>query len=265
MNWLTDKLGSLGAPGAWIVSHGPQATLLLATVLGGLGMWLMLPRGNAGGRRLGALLAALAGVVYGSQLVPVGSDEWFSEAVFLILAAVTVISAACTITFRNPVYSAIWFALTLLGTAALFLFQGAQFLALATVVVYAGAILVTFLFVLMLANPKGHAYYDRVSWEAFLSATAGAVMVGILSITLMKAFTTSPDAPKLQPPSAEALEKDILNTEHVAHLGAHLFSEYLIAIEVAGTLLLVALVAAVSIVGLDESSRRAERAHDFHG
>lgn len=265
MNWLSEKIATLGPPGEWIVSHSAQATLLAATVLGGFGMWLMLPRGNAGGRRAGALFAAIAGVLFGSQLVPVGSDEWFSEAVFLILAAVTVIAAACTITFRNPVYSAIWFALTLLGTAALFLFQGAQFLALATVVVYAGAILVTFLFVLMLANPKGHAYYDRVSWEAFLSATAGAVMVGILSITLMKAFTASPEVPALVPPTAEVLERDILNPEHVAHLGAHLFSEYLIAIEVAGTLLLVALVAAVSIVGHDESARRAERAHDIHG
>ena len=62
-------------------------------------------------------------------------------------------------------YCAVWFALSLLGTAGLFLFQGAQFLAVATIVVYAGAILVTFLFVLMLAQPNGRAYYDRVSWE----------------------------------------------------------------------------------------------------
>ena len=60
-----------------------------------------------------------------------------------------------TVTFRNPVYCAIWFGLSLLGTAGLFLFHGAQFLAVATVVVYAGAILVTFLFVLMLAQPEG--------------------------------------------------------------------------------------------------------------
>ena len=56
--------------------------------------------------------------------------------------------------------------MSLLGTAGLFLFQGAQFLGVATIVVYAGAILVTFLFVLMLAQPEGHAFYDRVSWEA---------------------------------------------------------------------------------------------------
>ena len=63
-------------------------------------------------------------------------------------------------------YCAIWFALTLVGTAGIFMLQGAQFLGVATIVVYAGAILVTFLFVLMLAQPGGDAFYDRVSWEA---------------------------------------------------------------------------------------------------
>ena len=80
-----------------------------------------------------------------------------ADGVFLILAAVTVISAVGAITFRNPVYCAIWFGLSLLGVAGLFFFAGAQFLAVATVVVYAGAILVTFLFVLMLAQPEGKA------------------------------------------------------------------------------------------------------------
>ena len=103
---------------------------------------------------------------------------------FLALAAVTVVSACGAVTFRNPVYCAIWFGQSLLGVAGLFLLAGAQFLAVATVVVYAGAILVTFLFVLMLAQPEGKAAYDRVSWEAPISALAGALMVGILSMTI---------------------------------------------------------------------------------
>ena len=82
----------------------------------------------------------------------------------MVFAVITVASAAATIASRSPVYSAIWFAVSLLGTAGLLLLQGAQFLGIATVAVYAGAIVVTFLFVLMLAQPEGHAYYDRVSW-----------------------------------------------------------------------------------------------------
>ncbi len=58
---------------------------------------------------------------------------------FWVLAGVTLMSAGATITFRSPVYCAVWFALSLLGTAGLFLVQGAQFLAVATIVVYAGS------------------------------------------------------------------------------------------------------------------------------
>src|SRR6185295_5737827 len=116
-------------------------------------------RGVGTGRMLGMLPLAVSLGLFASRAPLLGT--WVSESVFLILASVTVLAAVATVTFRNPVYSAIWFGLSLLGTAGLFLFQGAQFLGVATVVVYAGAILVTFLFVLMLAQPTGQAYYDR--------------------------------------------------------------------------------------------------------
>ncbi len=152
-------------------------------------MWLMLPRGTARGRGAGMVLAAVALGLGVSQLPWLG--RWTAEGLFLILAAVTVVSAIGAVTFRNPVYCAIWFGQSLLGTAGLFLVAGAQFLAVATVVIYAGAILVTFLFVLMLAQPKGKAAYDRVSWEAPIAAAAGVVMVGILSITIGGVFVAA--------------------------------------------------------------------------
>ena len=86
-------------------------------------------------------------------------------------------------TTRNPVYCAIWFGMTLLGTAGLFLFQGAQFLAVATVVVYAGAILVTFLFVLMLAQPDGRAHLRPRELGGAALGRAGGVIVGVLTLT----------------------------------------------------------------------------------
>ena len=238
-----------------------------ATLSGALALWLMLPRGAAGGRRVGVVWAALSLSLFGSRMVSLGSGEWLAQSVFYVLAFVTIGSAVATITSRNPVYSAIWFALTLLGTSGLFLLQGAQFLALATVVVYAGAILLTFVFVLMWANPRGQAYYDRLSWEAFLSATAGAVMVGILTMTTAKAFESggSDATPGWSgAASADELREDLLAPEHVARLGARMYGEYLIAVEVAGTLLLVALIGAVAIVAFDESKRVAE-VRDRHG
>jgi NADH-quinone oxidoreductase subunit J len=176
--------------------------------------------------------------------------DWLTNGIFSILAGVTVVSAAAAVTFRNPVYCALWFGLMLMGVAGLFLLSGAQFLAVATVVVYAGAILVTFLFVLMLAQPEGKAAYDRVSWEALLSSATGMVIVGVLSMTIVGVFTAPPDPTPTSLPvtSQAALDQGVLVPEHVAALGSELFGKHLIAIEVAGTLLLAAIVGAAVIV-----------------
>ncbi len=148
-------------------------------------LWLLLPRGESGlreraARRFGMLLGAVAlglFVATGHRLGGVGE-----EATFLVVSLVAVIGAAATIVTRSPVYSAIWFALALAGVAGVLLVLGAQFLGVATIVVYAGAILVMFLFVLMLAQPTGMASYDRVSNEPLLSAVAGAVLLGLLTL-----------------------------------------------------------------------------------
>jgi NADH-quinone oxidoreductase subunit J len=218
----------------------------LATVLGAVGFWLMLPRGGARGRWIGMALAAAALGLGVSQIPRLG--EWLADGVFLALAGVTIISAAAAVTFRNPVYCAIWFGQSLLGTAGLFLTAGAQFLAVATIVVYAGAILVTFLFVLMLAQPKGKAVYDRVSWEALLAAVTGVAMIGMLSIVIGGVFSASDDGQPLVTPTAEALAENVLTDRHVARLGGELFGRHLVAVEVVGTLLLAALVGAAVIV-----------------
>jgi NADH-quinone oxidoreductase subunit J len=244
----------------------PAVAVLLAAV----SLWLMLPRGNARGRGIGMMLGAIALGLAAAQLATLG--RWMADGIFLILAAVTVISAVGAITFRNPVYCAIWFGLSLLGVAGLFFLAGAQFLAVATVVVYAGAILVTFLFVLMLAQPEGRASYDRVSWEASISAAMGLILVGVLSISIGGALSpakadgggfrqdvarSGESAAKivLRPPSEQAMAANILAPRHVARFGEELFSRHLIAMEVAGTLLLVALVGAAVIVG---GSKRPE-------
>ena len=255
------------------IALGAQWPYALASLLFAAGMWLLLPRGDKSGRAAGAGLA-FAGLAMLTRLVHFGmtvtrgmpSDiafaapfpalgGWAEDIVFLMIAGVTVASAVGSVTFRSPVYCAIWFAMTLLGTAGILLYQGAQFLGVATIVVYAGAILVTFLFVLMLAQPEGHAYYDRISWEGPLSACAGAVMVGLLTMTLAAALKPPMAAEGVKADRywlAQKLEADrsqeILAGEHVAGLGAQLFSTHLVAVEIAGTLLMVALVGAIAIV-----------------
>jgi NADH-quinone oxidoreductase subunit J len=227
----------------------------LVALLSAAGMYLLLPRGAAGGRRIGALLAVAAFVLLGFKLPHI---EGLRFGIFSMLSAVTVVSAVGAVSFRSPVYCAIWFALTLAGTAGLFLFQGAQFLAVATIVVYAGAILVTMLFVLMLAQPQGLSTYDRISWEPLLGSVTGGFLVGLLTYLLQASLNP---ASNTLPPAKAVAENAVLNAEHVAGLGAQLFSRHLIAIEVAGTLLLVAVVAAVSITMQGSAKRREGGPH----
>jgi NADH-quinone oxidoreductase subunit J len=161
------------------------SVLAMAVGCAAASLWLLLPRGESGARELasrraGMLLAAVALSLFiatGHRLGGVGE-----EATFLVVSLVAVIGGAATIVTRSPVYSAIWFALALAGVAGVLLVLGAQFLGVATIVVYAGAILVMFLFVLMLAQPSGMASYDRVSNEPLLSAVAGAVLLGLLTL-----------------------------------------------------------------------------------
>jgi NADH-quinone oxidoreductase subunit J len=233
---------------------GIQLITMTATLLTALGLWLMLPRAGLRGRMAGMVITAVALGLFASQFSRLGN--WIEDSVFFILAGVTVVAAIATVTLRNPVYSAIWFGLVLLGTAGLFLFQGAQFLAVATVVVYAGAILVTFLFVLMLANPSGRAPYDRISWEAMISAASGAVIVGILTMAVTSALA-GPNGPAI-PATVTHAERDqnVLGDDHMAHVGFELFGPHLIAVEVAGTLLLAALVGAAVIVAQSQGPER---------
>ncbi|HEX5444421.1 MAG TPA: NADH-quinone oxidoreductase subunit J [Pirellulales bacterium] len=229
----------------------PAGQIALATVLLAAGLWLQLPRGGNRGRVLGAVLAAVAVGLLLARVVQISGRHPVAETVFWLLAVTTIVSAVGAVTMRSPVYCALWFAVTLLGTAALLLFDGAQFLGIATVVVYAGAILVTFLFVLMLAQPQGHTYYDRVGWEPMLSACAGALLIGLLSASVFapaEGGGVEAASWRAIDVTADARAAEILNPEHMAHLGGQLFSRYLIAVEVAGTLLLAALVGAIAIV-----------------
>ena len=261
------------------LASGPLlAGAVLATVAS---LWLLLPNGrdNASTRWLGTLLglAALAAfIATGRRLGGLGE-----EAVFLIVSLVAVISAAATIVSRSPVYAAIWFAMSLAGVAGVLLVLGAQFLGVATIVVYAGAILVMFLFVLMLAQPAGLAPYDRVSNEPFLSALAGAVLLGVLSLSIGR-LSAGPSTccelpsrgsatPATATPSTAAANTtaaaaagaistatDPLAKNHVARLGGELFGRHLVAVEAAGVLLLVALIGAIAVVSRGEAALAAE-------
>jgi NADH-quinone oxidoreductase subunit J len=226
-------------------------------VCGVVGLWLLLPARIRIARPLGGLLVAAAGVLIALDLPLLGNStdqNWPQQIVFWLLALIAIAAAVAMITSRAPVYSAIWFAVSLLGVAGLLFQGGAQFLSVATVVVYAGAIVVTFLFVIMLAQPEGHSSYDRLTWGGLpkvLSVLTAGLLLGILIMQLsgLNRQAHQPLDQEAAQHAAELLtaENGILTTKHMANLGRHLFSEQLVAVELAGTLLLVALVGAVAI------------------
>ncbi len=142
------------------MSTGQIILATLVVLLGAGGSYLLLPHRHGATRSrtvhaAGAVLASLALLGFLTFLSPPGP---FLAGLFFYLFSIGAIAGGLlTVTSRNPIYSALWFASVVLSTAGLFLLAGAQFLAAGTVIVYAGAIIVTFLFVIMLAQMEGKA------------------------------------------------------------------------------------------------------------
>jgi NADH-quinone oxidoreductase subunit J len=189
---------------AWLVSYW---YLVLPLVLGFVAVVALLPQ--AGHRRLshkaGLAFAILSMLLIGLLLIR-SSGRLSLDFFFYVFAAIAVASAGAMIVQRNPVYSALYFALVVLGVCGLFVVKSAAFLAAATIIVYAGAIIVTFLFVIMLAQQSGLADYDRRSREAILGALAGFILLGALLFVIEKNFATTASPVELQRVLASARE-----------------------------------------------------------
>ena len=224
------SVDSATSPVAWATFCGAFAAV-------GAGL-LLLPNTRSWLRVAGVVCAA-AGLTHLLISLPRFQPQ-AEQIVFGVLAVITVLSSAATIASRRPLYAALWFALSLIGVASLFLLQGAQFLGVATIAVYAGAVVVMFLFVVMLANPEGNANYDQQSWGRFVplvGVTAGLLLSGVVSWSVL-----------LIDPVERAITGTLPVKAHMAGFGAALFGQRLISVEVTGTLLLVALVVAVAIM-----------------
>jgi NADH-quinone oxidoreductase subunit J len=251
--------------------HGLSLPLFIILAFGGVGLYLMLPRGlraeSSLNRWFGGALAALSLILLATRCGQ-SLGNWSDSLTFWVLAVLSVASAAMTITSRNPIFSALWFALVLLANSGLYLFQDAEFLAAATIIIYAGAIIVTFLFVIMLAQPKGTAIYDRHSREPMMSCLAGAILAATLVGTLHFSLTHDRKtlgsaaalaqqssgrrvipAMQLIPPKQIDQEADGEESSrgHVESLGRTLFLNHYVSIELIGVLLLVSVVGAVLI------------------
>ncbi len=177
---------SLGRFAQWLIDERGWL-LVLPLVFGFLAIWSLLPKV----RKQPLLSSAACGV---GALVQVGliylqpTGPVLFDVLFYAFAGLAIVAGALMILQTNAVHAALWFAVVILSTCGLFLLQSAPFLAAATVIVYAGAIIVTFLFVIMLAQQTGLAPYDRRSREPLLASLAGFVLLGGLLYALQVSY-----------------------------------------------------------------------------
>jgi NADH-quinone oxidoreductase subunit J len=228
----------------WLQQHGWQAAAL---VLMAAGICALLPRAGSRSRTFGLLLALIGvGVLF--WRIPGPSGLMANTVLFWIFAAMAIVCAILMITSRNPIYAALWFALVTLATCGLFLLQQAAFLAAATVIVYAGAIIVTFLFVIMLAQQAGATVYDQRSNHPLLASVGAFILFGALLATL-RSDAWAKETPDVV--AAQSIDMNTLSSEaadgKMQSLGRSLFGDYLYAVELAGTVLLVASIGAIAI------------------
>lgn len=247
-----------------MTGHG---VALLPPLLGFLAIWWLMPRAKVWPRPVGVLLG-LAALVSGSLTLFEAGDTIVSNVLFGFFALVAVVSAALMITNRNPLYSALWFAVVTLSVCGLFLLRSAPFLAAATVIVYAGAIIVTFLFLIMLAQQSvGVAAYDQRARQPLAATLLGFLVLGALLCALRPwtpvavagdvaagpvgvAAAPASQALLRVPPALAAnplSQRGDRSVGEVRGLGRVLFGNYLYAVELAGTLLLAASIGAIAI------------------
>jgi NADH-quinone oxidoreductase subunit J len=161
----------------------PSWLFLLPLLAGAAAIYLLLPRPRAFSALWGALLGGAALVLAGFLVV--GFNALTPESfLFYIFSACAIGFGAMLVTQRNPARAALSFALVVLSTCGLFLLLAAPFLMAVTVIIYAGAIIVTFLFVLMLAQQEGPSDADARSREPLLATIVGFVLLGALLYVL---------------------------------------------------------------------------------
>ena len=175
-------------------------------------------------------------------------------AFFYAFAGLLVLSALRVITARNPVHAALFLVLAFFCASGLWMLLKAEFLSLALILVYVGAVMVLFLFVVMMLDLD--IEHLRRDFKKFLPVAflMGAVIVLELSIVLIRSFigTSSPVQPMLEE----------MATSNTHALGMLIFVDYVYAFEVAGVILLVAIIAAVALTLRNRKDSKAQNIHE---
>ncbi len=246
-------------PGLAVADLMSPVMILLLCLFCGIATVFMLPgHREMTIRKLGGVMLIALGLIFMAS-VPAWLPTGHAEAIyFWIFTAIALGGAVRVVTHARPVYSALYFVLTVFASAGLFVLLQAEFMAAALVLIYAGAILVTYVFVIMLASqatgagPQAlkMADYDSHSREPAAAAAIGFALMGVLLFVIFNR------ADELTPPAGPVPLSSVIggsppSTIKVAgstqELGLFLFQHQSAQMDVAGIVLLVSMVGAIII------------------
>jgi NADH-quinone oxidoreductase subunit J len=167
--------------------------------------------------------------------------KMLTQILFYFFAGIAVLSAAMTVSRKNPVSSALWLIGTFFALAAIYTLLGAFFIGIIQILVYAGAIMVLFLFVIMLLN-LGNDYVPDIRSTTWKVVAAGTSLVLLALLVRLFSGDLAPGGP-----GPEAMIAHKAQYGPVGSIGVIMFSTYAVHLQVAGLLLLIAVVGAVAL------------------
>jgi NADH-quinone oxidoreductase subunit J len=237
--------------------------------LGAAGLYFLLPKTGRNTKAAGILLSVAALIGLLGYLISMWAGDGASKVNFYVFAGLSLFGAFRVITHDRPVYSALYFILVVFAVAGMLLLQDAEFLAAALVLIYAGAILVTYVFVIMLAQQSGASMYDTRSRDPLGGVMAGLLLTAAVSgqvgqLRQLRDGSTPVDAKlvadegarrttptKTIDDSAKTRRASMANETSVPgnteRMGMLLMTRYVVAVELAGLLLLIAMVGAIAM------------------
>ena len=160
----------------------------------------------------------------------------FKTALFYVFAAVMILAATRVITARNPVHAALFLVLSFFSAAAIWMLLEAEFLAIVLVLVYVGAVMVLFLFVVMMLDINLDKMREGFWGYLPVASFVGVIIVLEMAAVLWRSFLT--------------FEQQAVNAGNIGgtkELGLLIYTKYIYGFEIAGTILLVAIIAAVAL------------------
>lgn len=171
---------------------------------------------------------------------------------FFLFSVVLLFAAFRVITARNPVHAVLFLMLSFSQASAIWLLLKAEFLAITLVLVYLGAVMVLFLFVVMMLDIKIDQMRQGFWKHLPLAATLGAVVVLEMAAVLLSGFRVSEE-----PALAQVIGQPEVRVDNAKELGILLYTEYVYPVQVAAVILLVAMIAAIALTLRERKDSKA--------